>query len=331
MIELIENFVSDLELDPEGSIRFRGTIVHQPSSPPDSSDDKLLLALTECVYKYLYTHPDGNIGEAFRAAPDDVDLVSALAEIDNSPARNQTDWIVENVLSDGSIIASRYSRTQKFFPGQYIAEADRIPIREGTKISVIHRVKSRTQQPGFFFFFGRSSLDLCELPPMVRVYWNAQRDRAADLVGTVTGALNAYEIAFNFKITTRASDFSRRDCAVLYLPRRMYRVATLALAPEIPHLTSMLHGSEPLFTRRLAPGIGLAEDPGTNAHSFGSSRCEILAEAILAARVGRCVPLDRFHQQFASSVSSRDLQMNALFLNPRSEDIYDVSNIWRLS
>lgn len=330
MNELIESFVSGLEMDSDGRICLRGAVVHEPTSSPDGDIGKLQLAMTECVYKYLYTHPDGHIGEAFRDAPDDIDLIAALAEVGSPPAGNQSGWMIDNVLPDGSIIASRYSKTQKFLPGQYVAEPDQIPIREGMEVAVTPRLKSRTQQPGFYFFFSQSSLDLCELPPMVRIYLNARLDTAADLTRTVTDTLNDYEIAFNFKITTRACDFSRRDCAVLYLPRRMYRVATLALAPKVQRMAQLLDEGEPLFTRRLAPGIGLAEDPGTSTQSFGSSRCGILAEAILAARAGRSVPLDRFRQQFASSVSSRDLLMNALFLNPRSEDIYDLSNVWRL-
>jgi len=328
MHALIERFVSDLRLDDDGAIRFRGAVVHTPSPEAANDPDRRRLALTECTYKFLYTHPDGRIGEAFRQVPEDEALMSAFSEIDNSPAKNRTGWVVENAMPDGSIIASRFAKMQKFLPGQYIVEPDRIPVRQGTEVSVIPRTKSRTQQPGFFFFFSRASLDLAELPPMVRLYWNVRRDGAVDLVKTLIDTLNAQDIAFNFKIATRACDYSRTDCAVLYLPRRMFRVAALTLAPKISRLSALLHAREPAFTRRLLPGVGLAEDPGAAMHSFGSSRCEILADSILAAKTDDHVPLDRFRDRFAAALQSRGLRMDALFLNPRSEDIYDVSDIW---
>lgn len=38
----------------------------------------------------------------------------------------------------------------------------------------------------------------------------------------------------------------------------------------------------PLFTKPLAPGLGLAEDPGDRL-SFGQSRCRIAAEGLVRA------------------------------------------------
>src|SRR5436305_14389954 len=40
----------------------------------------------------------------------------------------------------------------------------------------------------------------------------------------------------------------------------------------------------PLFTKRLAAGLGFAEDPG-NGESFGMSRCRIVAEGLWSAYV----------------------------------------------
>jgi hypothetical protein len=108
----------------------------------------------------------------------------------------------------------------------------------------------------------------------------------------------------------------------------MFRVASLSLAPLLPFISACLDDSEPAFTRRLAPGIGLAEDPGIPSQSFGTSRCELVAECILATCTYGKVDLDKFHDSFAALIKTRELKPNALFLNPSSEDIYDVSTVW---
>lgn len=329
MDALIERFVSELALEDDHSIRFRGAVVHAPPADPSDAQQRLRLALTECTYKYFYTHPDGQIGDAFRQHPDDADLIAAFSTIGTCRELERSRWIVDNLLEDGSIIASRHAKMQKFLPGQYLAEPDQIPLTDGSEVTVITRSRSRTQQPGFFFFFSHARLDLAEIPPMVRLYWNVRREGAAELARILVETLNTHAIVFNLKLATRASEYSRRDCAVLYLPRRMYRVATLALTSSVPRLRDLLCDGEPAFTRHLLPGVGLAEDPGTGTHSFGSSRCELIADSILAARRDRHVPVDRFRSQLEASLHARGLRSDALYLNPNSEDIYDVSDLWR--
>jgi hypothetical protein len=108
----------------------------------------------------------------------------------------------------------------------------------------------------------------------------------------------------------------------------MYKIAILCLASKLPEILTLLDDGEPTFTKRLATGIGLAEDPGSSKHSFGTMRSELLADCILAARVGNSIPIDCFRKRFAAEVHKRGLQMDALFLNPGSKDVYDASQFW---
>jgi hypothetical protein len=81
----------------------------------------------------------------------------------------------------------------------------------------------------------------------------------------------------------------------------------------------------PLFTKFLAPGLGLAEEPTqkfTAQESFGMNRCQILANALLEAwQKGKNAVEERMksiHQHFQDH--SIDLQRP--YLNPTSKDIY---------
>ncbi|MGN6526397.1 MAG: T3SS effector HopA1 family protein, partial [Burkholderiaceae bacterium] len=69
------------------------------------------------------------------------------------------------------------------------------------------------------------------------------------------------------------------DAGVVYLldPDLAHaRDLVAAVYEEVsPHLNAMT----PALTRRLAPGLGLAEDPG-GGESFGQHRCRVVAEGL---------------------------------------------------
>jgi hypothetical protein len=137
----------------------------------------------------------------------------------------------------------------------------------------------------------------------------------------VTGVLNRYEIPFRLKVATQSDSFVRADNSVLYVAQRFFPLTAMAIAFSMPGLQGILNPFIPLFTKRLASGIGLAEDPG-GTESFGTSRSKLVAAAILASRSGERIPLDVFTDRFREVVSRAKLRIDALHLNPGSEDTY---------
>ncbi|HEX4611434.1 MAG TPA: T3SS effector HopA1 family protein, partial [Urbifossiella sp.] len=76
--------------------------------------------------------------------------------------------------------------------------------------------------------------------------------------------------------------YGRADAGVLYLERRHTDRLGTALADVHRTVAADLRPEVPLFTRALAPGLGVAEDPG-GALSFGQHRCRLAARAAWAA------------------------------------------------
>ena len=81
----------------------------------------------------------------------------------------------------------------------------------------------------------------------------------------------------------------------------------------------------PLFTKILAPGLGLAEEPNqkfAKQESFGQNRCQIVAKSLLEARqTGNNSPKERMAAIMHNfSLSGVDLQHP--YINADSEDIY---------
>ena len=83
-----------------------------------------------------------------------------------------------------------------------------------------------------------------------------------------------------------------------------------------------------MFTKKLAPGLGLAEEPNlkfNEVESFGMNRCQIIANGLLEAQAqGNDSPearLDSIVQQF----SLVNLDWERAYLNGNSEDIYQFA------
>ena len=151
--------------------------------------------------------------------------------------------------------------------------------RQGGYVSVFCKKQSTTIQPGFYFAFGDTLPDQQDETCPVRLYWNVQESGVVELVRCVTRELNRFKIPFRFKCLTRAGLYMRNDAAVLYVAKRLYRVVAELLADSYQRLAGQLRTDTPLFSKPLAPGLGLAEDPG-NGESFGSHRCRLVAEAV---------------------------------------------------
>jgi len=133
--------------------------------------------------------------------------------------------------------------------------------------------------PGFYYVFGEAVGDQQDDSGLLRFYWNIQADGAVSLVRLITERLNRFQLPFRFKIVNNPTDFDRSDTAILYVNQRYYRLVAELLAEVHQQVSDQLEIGTPLFTKQLAPGLGLAEEP-TTGESFGQQRCRILAEAL---------------------------------------------------
>ena len=117
--------------------------------------------------------------------------------------------------------------------------------------------------------------------------------------------------------------YDRCDSAVVYFPRADALRARKMLRGLHAAVAERLGPQVPAFTRRLAGGVGLAEDPGGGL-SFGQSRCHLLADGLIRA-----------HERGATAVASRvdvvretfeeqGLDPDAPYLNPGSPGDYDL-------
>src|SRR5689334_20779076 len=134
--------------------------------------------------------------------------------------------------------------------------------------------------PGFYMAVGDRPLPPAGAEPLVRFYWHVDAAGAVRLMGLLTRRLNRAGLPFRLKVVNDPRGFGRCDAAVLYIRQADY-IAVAAVVRDIyPELAAHLGRAIPALTHPLAPGLGLAEDPG-QGESFGLHRCMLLAEGLV--------------------------------------------------
>lgn len=120
-----------------------------------------------------------------------------------------------------------------------------------------------------------------------RWYVNVDAAAAPRVVAATVRLAATTGVPLSLKCPARAGGFDRRDALVVYVPRSDSQRCAAALPAWTEEISGALTADEPPLTRRLYPGVGLAQDPGGGI-SYGQLRC-----AQVAAAVGRV--LDAAH------------------------------------
>ena len=156
----------------------------------------------------------------------------------------------------------------------------------GTACQVRIPKETRNLNANFFMIFGNLS-SVGGKDPMqdvLRFYWNLSAEGALDYVRHCTETLNRERLHFKTKVISDPRAFHRSDAGVLYINRSDLR-RTLPIVRDIHgRLRGKIKPATPLFAKRLAAGLGFAEDPRDD-NSFGFSRARIIAGALIRCLV----------------------------------------------
>jgi hypothetical protein len=248
----------------------------------------------------------------------DRDLTSLLTAANAGHAAWDEGWRIDKLLDGGRILARKGNAARSFLPGEYLTRGGLgTALKDGKPVAVFLPPGSTDTQPGFYHAFGDTAGDFDIGEQTLRFYWNVSAEGAPRLTEAVTREFNRFQTAFQFKCGIRAAHYPRRDAAVLYLHKRYYAIAALLVERVHCRVRDWLDAGTPLFARRLADGLGFAEDPG---ESFGQHRCAILAAA-MAATCGR--PAEERLEEVRRQFERRGLSLDRPWLNAGSVDRYE--------
>ena len=230
--------------------------------------------------------------------------------------------MIEQTFDSGEILARKGGAVRRFSPGYYLLlDAAFEPPKEGQRVVICFPRESVTTQEQFYFIFGETVGEYEENYNLLRLYWNVCPEGAATLMRLLIESLNRFQVPFHLKCLRHRENFDRRDAAVLYVTKKHYRMTALLAAEVHDRIRDLLLPDTPLFTKRLAHGLGLAEDPGSN---FGQNRCRILAETLRAAHEKGLVTAAERWTELERQFTDRGLVLEKPYLNPGSADRYEL-------
>jgi hypothetical protein len=201
------------------------------------------------------------------------------------------------------------------------------PIEPGMPVSVRFPKEMLSISPGYYMALGNNTLTGADSQNQVRFYWNLNADGALHLVKSLTSRLNSACVPFRLKVVNDTNRFDRCDAAVLYVSESNYDAAARIVSDTYSELASNLKPGVPAFTKKLAPGLGLAEDPG-DGQSFGQHRCKLLAQSLVRGHEEGKRSIDARLQVVIDQFSEAGIDLFRPYLNQGSDDDYTLISRW---
>jgi hypothetical protein len=167
-----------------------------------------------------------------------------------------------------------------------------------------------------------SETEHCQI---VDVYFNLGAEAIVTVMGDLTAALNHLSLPFTFKVPYEADECDRYDMAVLNCDKSRYAQIQPVLATLYQSHQSAFRPEVPLFSKQLAPGLALAEDPlerFTPQESFSINRCQTVADGLLKAWRGGQAPPEARMNAILESFAEQRIDLEHPYLNPGSIDCY---------
>jgi hypothetical protein len=273
-----ETLPADVERDLTRLVDLLQPVPHalrEVATSDDTADRQTRMG--DWLYGNWYTQqPDPSVIEP--SGPPPPDLRGALAVATAASRRWQRGWVVLQTDPSGVCFAGLKEVNRWLYPGQYANIArPGLPPAPGDALSVIELVDDVDEATGFWV---SQSAIFTPAPPLARLYFNVGWQHVGPVLGEVTEWLDGTGTKYSLKYPIRLNFTQRVDTLVVYLERAHWDASEPAAIALAGRLRQYLRPATPPLTRRLAPGVGSADDPGANA-SFGQSRCSALAPAIL--------------------------------------------------
>ncbi|MEP6600705.1 MAG: lanthionine synthetase LanC family protein [Nitrospirota bacterium] len=228
-------------------------------------------------------------------------------------------WDVR-AITDGNVVAHRAGLDL------WVRRADcMVPrakrIARGMRLGLRFPKEFLSISPGFYVALSNKALTETDSQRLVRFYWNLTAEGAVRFMRRATLILNRSDLPFRIKAVNDRGRFTRCDAVVLYVRKVDYTVVSEIMEDLYPNIAISLKKGEPAFTKALAVGLGLAEDPG-QGESFGFHRCGILAEGMIRANEQRRTSVPARLEVVEECFAHSGINLTTPFLTSSVDDVY---------
>ncbi|MFN6564493.1 MAG: T3SS effector HopA1 family protein [Nostoc sp. ChiSLP01] len=271
-------------------------------------------------HAYKYNLEDSSISDI------DWDFYKQLHESNHGVGYFDSQWEVLRQEPDGTMAVTKGGLTLYIEPDCHLESS-----KKSTKVGDIVAIwmpKNRLQN-GCYVAVSNVAQEQQSNPDSDlgagRIYFNLTPSGAIALMDSLTLQLNAASIPFSFQVLHNPSAYGRYDSGVLYFELQDYPAIHTIL--EIVYSENQFHFQPeiPLFTKFLAPGLGLAEEPSQKfaaQESFGMNRCQIVANALLEAWQKGKNAMEERMRVINQHFTRHAIDLQRPYLNPNSQDIY---------
>lgn len=282
----------------------------------------LLYDLSSRLYGSFYIH-----GAAISHARDDdrpiqagvTPFVANLSAANSGAGCLEDGWAVHVVESD--VIGIVRGNLEVWVHPHDSSLGKENSLAPGTTVRLRLPKEFLAMSPGFYMALGDKAPSLNTERPLIRLYWNLRAEGAALFVRIASQLLNEAGVPFRLKILRDPILFTRCDAAVVYLFKRDYHASEAIFQKIYAAVGEHLKPSTPVFTKPIALGVGLAEDPGLG-ESFGQNRCRLLAEAAIRAHEEGQKTMDARLKIVSDRFAEIGIDLGAPFLSAGSTDDY---------
>lgn len=283
----------------------------------------LLFDLSSRLYSHFYLHGAATPSRREGEHALHTGLTPFVAELSAANLGNgcwEDGWKV-HAVDDGGVAVARKELVLWARPHDCMF-TEEMPVTSGAGVRLRFPKEFLGMSPGFYMVLGDKPLNQDNGQALLRIYWNLSAEGAAPFVRIATTLLNQAGVPFRLKVLNDPVLFTRCDAAVIYLLRTDYHRSSAVFSIVQAEIGRHLKPLTPALTKPLAPGVGLAEDPGSG-ESFGQNRCQIAADAAIRAYEQRKKSLEERLTVATDRFAENGISIATPFLNAGSTDDYD--------
>ncbi len=233
-------------------------------------------------------------------------------------------WLVQKIY-DGGVIQVKKGLISMITwafepenPVNSLKKYDFVKVLSSQKFQIINNI-------GHDRFYGKNVPE--DDDNIIRFYWNIKATEIKtkfwilnNFLDSILKTFNQRKIIFSVKLNNQ--DFGIKDNIVLYVDKRCFLNAMVALVELNELLSPLREDSVPDFTHKIDRGFGFAEEP-VNFEinpSFGESRSWEIANFLLEKR--KLKNDNQKKNTFEKYLKSRGFDINRFHLNPSSTFIF---------
>ena len=270
-------------------------------------------------HDFYCKNPDSHAEQVRRPGPKyrRVEFLDALEAADPGQPRWEHGWQIVKMLGP-DLLVERNGLRVIATPGQYSLRPAGMKKRGGV-VALQFPSGSHHLSPGFYTIAGAKRCEGGEPRTLLRFYCNLSLAAVVAVVGDVTRALAGEDLWYRIKVLSDPQQFARPDAVVLYTAKEDYDTVADVLMGA--YKMGRFRTPVPVLTKALAPGIGLAENPGSK-ESFGMHRCGLIAEGLVRALEQRAESSEGRLEAVKQAFRDEGLDPARPYLNPGSVDEY---------